>query len=165
MLLVASRSSGLPAVAQPMGKSAASVARKREMEDVHQFSRKLAENSKKMNLFQGVHHRSLTVCPWKMMVGRLLSFWEGNSSRPVLNFTWVNSLEEFQGRAICSGKSALNDWSHTLLYVPSGQSCYNHYPLVNDHIAGWNDIPMFQPGSIHRLTQSGAPMIEAVWSV
>ena len=29
------------------------------------------------------------IAPWKMMVGKLLSFWEGNFSGAMLNFRWV----------------------------------------------------------------------------
>ena len=33
-----------------------------------------------------IHPRSLAVRPWKMVVGRLLSYWEGNFSWAMLNF-------------------------------------------------------------------------------
>ena len=33
--------------------------------------------------------RKVQHSPWKMMVGRLLSFWEGNFSGATLNFMWV----------------------------------------------------------------------------
>ena len=33
-----------------------------------------------------LHPRSLTARPWKMVVGRLLSYWEGNFSGVILNF-------------------------------------------------------------------------------
>ena len=36
-----------------------------------------------------IHPWSLTVRPWKMMVGRRLSFWEVIFSRAMLNFRWV----------------------------------------------------------------------------
>ena len=32
------------------------------------------------------------------------------------------------------------------------------YPLINDHMAGWNDIPFFN--KIHTSTQSGAPIFQ-----
>ena len=33
----------------------------------------------------------LNIAPEKMMVGKLLSFWEGNFSEAMLNFRWVVS--------------------------------------------------------------------------
>ena len=38
-----------------------------------------------------LHPRSLTARPWRMMVGRLLSFWDGLFSGAMLNFRWVKS--------------------------------------------------------------------------
>ena len=38
-----------------------------------------------------LHPRSLTARPWKMVVGRLLSYWEGNFSGAMLNFGRVNT--------------------------------------------------------------------------
>ena len=39
-----------------------------------------------------LHPRSLTARPWKMMVGRLLSFWDGIFSKAMLNFEGVACL-------------------------------------------------------------------------
>ena len=39
--------------------------------------------------FELLHPWSLTAHPWKMMVGRLLSFWDGNFWRAILNFGGV----------------------------------------------------------------------------
>ncbi len=52
-----------------------------------------------------LHHfqirpQSLTARPWKMMVGRLLSFWDGLLSEAMLNFQGV--FPDFDGSQFCS---------------------------------------------------------------
>ena len=42
-----------------------------------------------LSFIQILHPRSLTPCHWKMVVGRLLSYWEGSFSGAILNFQGV----------------------------------------------------------------------------
>ncbi len=49
-----------------------------------------------------IHPRSLTARPWKMVVGRLLSYWEGNFSGDMLNFGRVVTKKKFSKNASSS---------------------------------------------------------------
>ena len=61
-----------------------------------------------------IHSRSLTARPWKMMVGKLLSFWEGNFSGAILNFRvgrWSPSAFFFTPGSLGSDIAAAFEWS------------------------------------------------------
>ena len=48
------------------------------------------------NIIRQIHPRSLAARPWKMVVGRLLSYWEGNFSGAMLNFGGVLNRNKLQ---------------------------------------------------------------------
>ena len=86
-----------------------------------------------------VHPWSFTARPWKTVVGRLHSYWEGNFSGAMLNFCWVRFEPTYLTCIIFQLDDSIHSPIYTAyIYIIYPRVLFNHPLFLDWNHWSWN---------------------------